>query len=61
MRIVRYMSEDSIELIINELQESKKNLARGAMQRLQPGGAAEDKDGRPQEALQGLPVSSIEV
>lgn len=34
VRVVRLVSEDSIEGIINELQESKKQLARGAMQRL---------------------------
>jgi len=34
VRVVRLVSEDSIESIINELQESKKQLARGAMQRL---------------------------
>ena len=36
VRVVRYMCDDSIEKIINELQESKKNLARGAMQKLSP-------------------------
>ena len=34
VRVVRLVSEDSIEGIIHELQESKKQLARGAMQRL---------------------------
>ena len=34
VRVVRLVSEDSIECIINELQESKKQLGRGAMQKL---------------------------